>query len=122
MRGQKLFVRPMEITDSTSVRRFLDAESPGAATPATALLGKLLGDIVALVEMEITYDSVLIHHLVVARDLRRKRVARMMLNELASLAAKMDREWLVFGCSAPAEFLKRVGFDSEGRRMVRRVG
>ena len=112
----------MEITDTEPVRRFLETESPGASIPATALLGKLLGEIVAIVAMEITYDSVLIHHLVVARDLRRKRVARMMLNELDSLAAKLDRDWLVFGCSAPAEFLTRVGFDSEGRRMVRRVG
>lgn len=112
----------MEITDSEPVRRFLETESAGAPLPDTALLGKLLGSIIALVAIEITADSILIRNLVVAHDLRRKRVARMMLMELDSLAAKMDRDWLVFGCSAPADFLKRVGFDDEGRRMVRRVG
>ena len=122
MRGQKLFVRPLEITDSESVRLFLETESPGCTLPATALLGKLAGSIVAVLAIEITADSILIRDLVVAHDLRRKRVARIMLMELDSLAAKMDRDWLVFGCVAPEEFLKRVGFDSEGRRMVRRVG
>lgn len=112
----------MEITDSEAVRQFLETVSPTDPLPDTALLGKLLGSIVALIAIEITDDSLLIRNLVVAPDLRRKRVARMMLIELDSLAAKMDRDWLVFGCSAPAEFLKRVGFDSEGRRMVRRVG
>lgn len=122
MRGQKLFVRPMETGDADAVRVFLETQSAISAVPRTALLGKLVGNLVAVLAIEITAEAVVIHDLVVAQDLRRKRIARFMLDELVALARKMDRDWLVFGCSAPREFLRRVGFDDNGKRMVRRAG
>ena len=58
--------------------------------------------------------------LVVAEELRRKWIGRVMLNELAALAAKLEREWLVADV-AHADFLRRVGFIEEGGVMKRRV-
>lgn len=121
MRGQRLFVRPMEAADAESIRLFLETEGSGSATPTAALLGKLVGNLVAVLAMEVTPESVLIRDLIVARDFRRKRIGRFMLDELDALAAKMDRSLLVFECGAPPGFLQRVGFENDGGRMVRRV-
>jgi N-acetylglutamate synthase-like GNAT family acetyltransferase len=118
MRGQKLFVRPMETDDVQTVEQFLARESPASVTPRSALLGKLVGELVAVLAMEITADSVAIHNLVVARDLRKKRIGRFMLDELQMLASKVDRDRLVMRCDAPAGFLQRVGFSAEGVRLV----
>src|SRR3954452_2364079 len=120
MRGQKLFVRPIEAADREAIGAFLASHAPPhAPVPACGLLGKLLGDIVAVLSMEITGDAVRVDDLVVAKDLRRKRIGRGMLAELDTLAAKMEREWLI----APKdhEFLRRVGF-SGNDVLRRRVG
>ena len=89
--------------------------------PKTGLVGKLVGNLVAVLAMEVTPDAVRIDDLIVARELRRKQIARVMLKELAELAAKMERDWLVVERSDAREFLLRVGFVEEGDRMVRRV-
>jgi hypothetical protein len=74
MRGQKLFVRPMEGGDADAVRLFLQSESAPAAMPESALVGKLVGNLVALLTMAVTERSVEIRDLIVAHDLRRKRI------------------------------------------------
>ena len=118
MRGQKLFVRPIEAADREAIRAFLaDHASQHAAVPECGLLGKLLGDIVAVLSMEITRDAVRVDDLVVAKDLRRKRIGRGMLAELDALAAKMEREWLV--AAVDHEFFRRVGFNGLRRRVSR---
>ena len=71
--------------------------------------------------MEVEPDAIRIVDLVVAEELRRKRVARVMLNELATLAATMKREWLV-AAVAHREFLEHVGFHEADGVMKRRVG
>jgi N-acetylglutamate synthase-like GNAT family acetyltransferase len=108
----------MEPADSAVVREFLLREAPNAGQPDTALLGKLVGELVAVLAMEFTADSVTIRDLVVAHDLRRKRIGRFMIEELQALAAKMDRVSLVVGCEAPAGFLRRTGFGEDGVRRV----
>ena len=118
MRGQKLYVRPIEAADHDAIRAFLAAHAPShAPVPACGLLGKLLGDIVAVLSMEITGDAVRVDDLVVAKELRRKRIGRGMLAELDALAAKIDKEWLI----APEdhEFFRRVGFHGLKRRVTR---
>src|SRR5712691_8001645 len=105
MRGQNLFVRPMEPADGDAVLEFLAGESPRSPPPDAALLGKLVGRLVAVLAMEITAEAVIVHDLVIARELQRKRIGRFMVGEVYALAAKMERDWLVFDCSAPAEFL-----------------
>jgi GNAT superfamily N-acetyltransferase len=122
MRGQRLFIRPIDAADHDSVRDFLRAHGHDAGPPACGLLGKLVGNLVAVVGMQITADAVLIDEIVVAPDLRRKRVARLMLDELEQLAGKIDRRHLVVEDRPDrAEFLQRVGFEREGVRWIRRV-
>ena len=117
----RLFVRPIETGDREALHAFVTAHGDGAATPETGLLGKLVGNLVAVLAMEVTADSIRIDELIVARELRRKRIGRVMLKELADLAAKMERDWLVVERGDAREFLRRVGFVEEGARMVRKV-
>lgn len=120
MRGQKLFVRPIEASDHDAIRAFLAAHaSAPAPVPACGLVGKLVGELVAVLSMEITGDAVRVDDLIVAKELRRKRIGRGMLAELDALAAKMDRQWLVANESA---FLRHIGFTGDGvlRRRVSR--
>lgn len=121
MRGQRLFVRPIETADRDAVRAFLSAHGEGGAEPQTGLIGKLVGNLVAVLAMEVTSEAIRMDDLVVARELRRKRIGRVMLMELADLAAKMERDWLVVERGDAREFLRRVGFTEDGTRMVRRV-
>ena len=121
MRGQRLFVRAIDSADHDLVRSFLSTHGR-SGVPACGLLGKLVGELVAVLEMQITSDAVLINDIVVKRDLRRKRIGRVMLDELEQIAAKMDRRRLVVDAEGDAaEFLQRVGFEREGARWVRDV-
>jgi len=121
MRGQRLFVRPIETADHDAVRAFLAAHGEAVSTPETGLIGKLVGNLVAVLTMEVTPEAIRVDDLVVARELRRKQIGRVMMIELAELAAKMERDWLVVERGGAREFLRRVGFVEEGERMVRRV-
>src|SRR5689334_9531930 len=101
MRGQRLFVRPIEPGDADTVRGFLAAHGGrGAlrapdAVPPCGLIGKLLGELVAVMAIDLgETDGVRIRDLIVAPELRRKRIGRVMMSELESLAAKMERDWL----------------------------
>lgn len=123
MRGLRLFVRPIEADDHAALQAFFtkqgDAPPP---TPACGLLGKLLGDIVAVMAIEITDDALRVEALTVARELRRKWIGRVMMRELEQLAVKMDRRRIVVEHAGDAqEFFRRVGFQSEGERWVRVV-
>lgn len=101
---------------------FLARNSTINNVPACGLLGKLLGDIVAVVALEIADDSLKVTDLVVSRDLRRKWIGRVMMREVEQLAAKMDRHRIVVDDARDAqEFFRRVGFESEGERWVRVV-
>ena len=123
MRGQRLYVRPIEPGDSDAVRAFLVAHAERDAVPACGLLGKLLGQLVAVMAIDLSEaDGIRVDELVVLPDLRRKRIGRVMMNELESLAAKMERDWLIAEAAEGArDFLRRVGFVDDGSRMVRRV-
>jgi GNAT superfamily N-acetyltransferase len=120
VKGQKLFVRPIEAGDDAAIRAFA-ARYGGDPAPAAGLIGKLVGELAAILAMEVEPDAIRILDLVVAEELRRKRVARVMLNELAIVAATMKREWLV-AALAHREFLERVGFHEANGLMRRRVG
>jgi GNAT superfamily N-acetyltransferase len=120
MKGQKLFVRPIESSDADDIRAFA-AKHGGSPEVRSGLVGKLVGDLAAVLSMEIETGGIRLLDLVVAEELRRKRVGRVMLNELATLAAKLEREWLVADV-AHAEFLRRVGFVEDDGVMKRRVG
>ena len=119
MKGQKLFVRPVEAADAGALRAFA-AQHGGSPEVRSGLVGKLVGDLAAVLSMEIEADAIRVVDLVVAEELRRKRIGRVMLNELAALAAKLEREWLVAGVAHRA-FLERVGFVADDVVMKRRV-
>jgi GNAT superfamily N-acetyltransferase len=120
VKGQKLFVRPIEATDADAVRVFA-AQHGGSPDIRSGLLGKLVGELVSVLAMDVEGDAVRVVDLVVAEELRRKRIGRVMLNELAALAAKLERNWLIADVKH-AEFLRRVGFTEEQGVMKRRVG
>lgn len=118
MKGLRLYVRPIESADHDAVRDFLGRSAP----PAWGLLGKLLGQIVAVVALEITDDAVRVGEIFVARELRKKRIGRAMMREVEQLAAKFDRRRIVVDDAGDAqEFFRRVGFENEGERWVRVV-
>ena len=122
MRGQRLFVRPIESGDAGAIRAFLDANSSPGDAPAWGLLAKLVGDLVGVLAMEIADDGLHVENVVVARELRRKRIGRFLIDEAARLAEKMDRDQLVVVNEHGAgEFLRRVGFTMEDGVFVRRV-
>lgn len=112
----------MDATDHDAVSAFLAEHGSRAYVPACGLLGKLVGELVAVVAMEITENAVRIDDIVVAKELRRKRIGRGMLHELDALAAKMERRRLVVeGAGGASEFFRRVGFADEGEILTRRV-
>ena len=127
MRGLHLFVRPIEPSDRVAVGAFLGSQetAPPVVLPIpdhapAGLLGKLLGDIVAVVSLELAADALRVTGVVVARDLRRKWIGRAMMREVESLAAKLDRRTVVVEDPRDAgEFFRRVGFSREGERWVR---
>ena len=129
MRGLRLFIRPIEPSDQPALTAFLarnrvDASisGPAPAPPAWGLLGKLLGDVVAVVALDVTEDAVRIDDILVAGELRRKWIGRVMLREVEQLAARLDRHRVVVDNAGDArEFFRRVGFESEGERWVRVV-
>lgn len=121
----------MDDGDHTAVTAFFARhaeENIGAAlshsqdAAACGLLGKLLGEIVAVADLELTGDAVRVRELVVARELRRKWIGKVMMREIEQLAVKMDRRRLIVDDARGAqEFLRRVGFVEEGERWVRDV-
>ena len=122
MRGQRLFVRPIDDQDHDSVRTFLERHADGGRVPECGLVGKLVGELVAVMTIAVTDDAIRVDDLVVAPEMRRKRIGRVMLDELDGLAAKMERDWLIIERARDARFFfERVGFVPEGNRMVRRV-
>lgn len=125
MRGLRLFVRPIEPDDGPAVARFLGLAADALSAPGPAgpgLIGKLLGDIVAVVGLEITDDALRIDQILVAPELRRKWIGKAMMREVEQLAAKFDRRCIIVedACGAQ-EFFRRVGFQNEGERWVRLV-
>lgn len=122
MKGQRLFVRPIEAADREAVETFLRHQTGRQDVPACGLLGKLVGDLVAVVAFDITSDAVRLEDIVVASELRRKWIGRAMLRELEQLTRKMDRTHVTVDDARGAqEFFRRVGFENEGDRWIRRV-
>jgi ribosomal protein S18 acetylase RimI-like enzyme len=123
LRGLRLYVRPIDSADASAVSAFLARHRAAAPSPAWGLLGKLLGDIVAVVALEVTDDAIRVDDIVVAGELRRKRIGRAMLREVEQLAAKFERNRVVVDDAGDAqEFFRRVGFENEGERWAKNVG
>jgi predicted N-acetyltransferase YhbS len=123
LRGQRLFIRPVDSSDADAIRAFLAANGSASPAPACGLLAKLVGDIVAVMAFDIDDAALQISDLVVGQELRRKRIGRYVVDEAARLAAKLERPALVVTDARGSDaFLLRVGFVSEDGLFVRRVG
>lgn len=118
MKGLRLYVRPIEAADRAALQQLLGTATP----PAWGLLGKLLGDLVAVVALEITGDALRLNDIFVTQELRKKRIGRAMMREVEQLAAKLEQRRIVVDDARGAqEFFRRVGFENEGERWVRVV-
>ena len=124
MKGQRLFVRTIEPADSNAVGVFLARNCErGLEVPARGLLGKLVGDLVAVMSVSLTADSLRILDLTVAKELRRKQIGRVMVSEALQLAKNSGRNRIeVDDNGAAIEFFQHVGFVREGSQWVMRVG
>jgi GNAT superfamily N-acetyltransferase len=122
MRGLRLFVRPIDTADHDAVTAFFDRQGSALPPPACGLLGKLLGDVVAVVSLDLIDGALRVDDIVVARDLRKKWIGRAMMREVEQLAVKLDRTRVVVDDARDAtEFFRHVGFENEGERWVRVV-
>jgi GNAT superfamily N-acetyltransferase len=124
MHGQRLFVREIDASDTSVLRDFLGRHADPASTiPARGLLGKLVGNLVAVMSISVTADAIRIEDIIVAKELRRKQIGRIMVGEALQLAKKIDRSRLEVDDGGTAiEFFQHVGFVRDGSRLVMRVG
>ena len=122
MKGQRLFVRPIDSGDTAALTAFLSQYGDSTDLPACGLVGKLVGELVAVLTMDVTDTAIRVDDLVVAPELRRKRIGRVMMNEVQALAVKMDRIRVEAPRGRGDEFLQRVGFREEGTQWVKVVG
>ena len=122
MKGQKLFIRPISAEDRPRLEEFYRSEAFAPEDRDLALdglIGFLVGEIAAHLSFEIAGYDMVIGHIWVARDLRRKRVARVMLGEARSMARKLGLTRLAVRKSPETdEPLRRLGFVPRGDRLV----
>ncbi|MBV9496347.1 MAG: GNAT family N-acetyltransferase [Acidobacteria bacterium] len=103
----------MQASDADSVRQLT------GFIPAEGYIGKLVGQLVAVVAVTRLDEALRIDNVFVAEDLRRKRIGRFMLDETARQSG------LALVVEQPGEasiFLARVGFEEVDGRWIRRVG
>lgn len=116
MKGQRLFVRIATAEDHSDLIEFYAKEESSTPVPldvgAPAVLGKLVGDLVAHLAYSRTGEAVRVEHIHVARLLRRKRVGRLMISELARMSGRdgATRIEALPSCGA-ADFLRAIGFE-----------
>lgn len=122
MKGQHLFVRFARPEDLDEIRSFyrselledpsVSIEQADSPSEGGVLIGKLVGDIVTCLRFSRSHNTVRIESIHVARLLRRKRIGRLMISELARLSGT-DGATVI---EAPAEgdaagFFHAVGFE-----------
>lgn len=122
MKGQKLFVRPISVEDRPRLDEFYRKEAfapEDHELGRDGLIGFLVGEVAAHMSFEVIGHEMEIGHIWVARELRRKRVARVMLDEARGLARKLGLNRLAVRKSPLTdEPLRRLGFVPSGDRLV----
>lgn len=117
-----MFIRPIQAEDGHEIANFLRQHGRGSAEGLSGILGKLVGDLVAVLLVETTGQTLAIRELIVRADLRHKRIGRQMLDELDRTASQKGLDTLESQSPEDARlFFQKMGFVEEGHRMVRRV-
>lgn len=110
MKGQKLFVRLASTDDHEGIARFHSEHLSAVPSGSSALVGKLVGRIVAHLTYTTEGEIVVIEQILVARDLRRRRVGRFMIAELERLAGAGVTLLRARQESPVSDFLRAIGF------------
>jgi hypothetical protein len=110
VKGQKLFVRTASADDHEEIARFYSEQRSAVPSGSSSLVGKLVGRIVAHLTYRTEPDSVVIEHILVARDLRQRRVGRFMISELERLAGPGVTLLRARQESSVTDFLRAIGF------------
>jgi GNAT superfamily N-acetyltransferase len=110
VKGQKLFVRTASTGDQEEIARFYSEQFLAVPSGSSSLVGKLVGRIVAHLTYTTHGDIVMIEHILVARDLRRRRVGRFMISELERLAGSGVTLLRARQESSVTDFLRTIGF------------
>lgn len=84
MKGQRLFVRASEPGDASAIAAL--HEGAGCAHP-DGFIGKIVGELVAHAGIRVDGGLATIECLLVSAPMRRKRVARLLLRDIAGLVA-----------------------------------
>ena len=122
VRGQRLFIRPIETTDQAEIDRFLARLDRPSTASRKGLIGKLVGDLVAVLAVEESDADIHVRDLVVAPDLRRKRIGRFMIDELVLRSRSSGSRRIILDPNcAEAGFFERVGFLREKYHLVRTI-
>lgn len=125
MKGQRLFLRPIEPGDAPVVTTFLQQHAPDCPVPAWGVLAKLVGDVVAIAGLEPDGGALRITSVVVSPELRRKWIGRQVVAEIERLALKLELPAIVVEADEnTAGFFLRSGFTASTttNEMTRRVG
>lgn len=122
VKGQTLFIRPIETGDRSAVGDFLHEHGGGSAETLHGIVGKLVGDLASVLLYETRGKALAIGTFVVRKDLRRKRIGTLMLAELERIAISSEVSCLEVGSPGEAcSFFEKAGFTREGDLMVKRV-
>lgn len=117
MKGQRLFVRPVMREDLPKLTAFyaLEGVAPGdSELDRSGLLGFLVGEVAAHLTFRSNPEEIEIVHIWTARELRGKRVARVMISELSDLARKLGASRLAVRKSPDTgEVFRHLGFLEE---------
>ncbi len=115
MKGVRLFARLARADDAPRLGAFWKAEAHDPKPASSALLGFLLGDLAAFASFDPEGTELRIRDFWVARNLRRKRVARAVLAELDREAVRLGATTLVIHPENEfAEAFRRLGFSEVG--------
>ena len=115
MKGIRLFVRRATPEDGPLLAEFRAREGRAAAPLEPGeLIAFLLGDLVASISFDSEGETLVIRDLWVARNLRRKRIARAILAELDAEARRLGSAGIAVRPSTEfVEAFRRLGFIAE---------
>jgi GNAT superfamily N-acetyltransferase len=125
VKGQKLWIRKLSPADSPEIEAFTSSHDspPPDHLSSQGWLARIAGQLVAVAAVEPLSDRVAtLRLLLVAPDLRRKRVGTLLLQQIEQELGAAGFERLETAVGSPlASFLLRRGFEHHGDRLARSI-